>query len=175
MRRVLRWALVVLAGIAIAIAGLILEGGMLERIFAIGDVPVVDFATLQRAPTPNQYLLCPTDLCTTQTDGAAPVFDLPVERLQAAWEQMIAEQPRVELLRRDVANLQLDYVQRTRLLRFPDLVTVRFIPIDDAHATLAIYSRSKYGKGDMGVNHARIDDWLAKLKARIEGGSRPAG
>jgi uncharacterized protein (DUF1499 family) len=175
MRRVLRWALVVLAGIAIAIAGLILEGGLLERIFPIGDVPVVDFATLQRAPTPNQYLLCPTDLCTTQTDGVAPVFDLSAEQLQAAWEQMIAEQPRVELLRRDITNVQIDYVQRTRLLRFPDLVTVRFIPIDDTHATLAIYSRSIYGKGDLGVNHARIDDWLAKLKARIEGGSRPAG
>ncbi|HEX6118994.1 MAG TPA: DUF1499 domain-containing protein [Dongiaceae bacterium] len=167
MRRVLRWTVVALAGIAIAIVGLILEGGMLERMFAIGEVPVVDFATLQRASTPNQFLLCPTDLCRTQTDGVAPVFDLSVEQLRAAWEQMVAEQPRGELLRRDVTNLQLDYVQRTRLLRFPDLVTVRFIPIDDAHATLAIYSRSIYGKGDLGVNHARIDDWLAKLKARI--------
>jgi uncharacterized protein (DUF1499 family) len=167
MRRVLRWALVVLAGIAIAIAGLILEGGMLERVFAIGDVPVVNFATLQRTPTPNQYLLCPPDLCTTQTNGVAPAFDLPVEQLQAAWEQMIAEQPRVELLRRDIANVQLDYVQRTRLLRFPDLVTVRFIPIDDAHATLAIYSRSIYGKGDLGVNRTRIDDWMSKLKGWI--------
>jgi uncharacterized protein (DUF1499 family) len=167
VKRVLRWTLVVLAGIAIAIVGLILEGGMLERMFAIGDVPVVDFATLQRAPTPNQYLLCPTDLCTTQTDGVAPVFDRSAEQLRVAWEQMIAEQPRVELLRRDIANVQIDYVQRSRLLRFPDLVTVRFIPIDDTHATLAIYSRSIYGKGDLGVNRTRIDDWLAKLKARI--------
>jgi uncharacterized protein (DUF1499 family) len=167
MRRFLRWTLVVIAGIAIAIAGLILEGGMLEQVFAIGEVPVIDFATLQRAPTPNQYLLCPADLCTTQTDGTAPVFNLPADRLQAAWEQLMAEQPRVELLRRDLADVQIDYVQRTRLLRFPDLVTVRFIPVDDTHSTLAIYSRSVYGKGDMGVNHSRVEGWLAQLKALV--------
>ena len=61
----------------------------------------------------------------------------------------------------------MDYVQRSRFLRFPDVVTVRFISIDDTHATLAIYSRSLYGMGDFGVNKARIDDWLGKLKARV--------
>lgn len=166
MRRFLRYALILIAGIAIAAAALIWEGSTLESIFKVGDVPVVDFASLQRGPAPNQYLLCPAGLCAAETDGAAPVFDLPIDQLQAAWEQMVMDQPRVELLRRDLANMQLDYVQRSRLMHFPDLITVRFIAVDDAHATLAIYSRSVYGKGDFGVNRARIDDWLAKLKAK---------
>ena len=167
MRRLLRYALVLIAGIAIAALALIWEGGTLEQIFAVGDVPAVDFASLKRGPTPNQYLLCPPNMCTAETDGAAPVFDLPADQLQVAWDQMIAEQPRTQVLRRELANMEIDYVQRSRLMRFPDIITVRFIPVDDTHSTLAVYSRSVYGKGDMGVNHARIDDWLAKLKARV--------
>lgn len=167
MMRILRYFLVFVAGVVIAIGALILEGGTLEKVLAINEVPVVDFASLQRAPTPNQYLLCPAGLCKTETDGIAPVFDTSAERLQALWELMIAEEPRVQEVGRDPAMTQVDYVQRSKLLHFPDLITVRFIPVDDTHATLAIYSRSVYGKGDMGVNRARVEDWLAKLKARV--------
>jgi uncharacterized protein (DUF1499 family) len=167
MIRVLRYILVFAIGVAVAAIALIWEGGTLENLWRIKEVPVVDFATLQRAPAPNQYLLCPVGLCTTETDGVAPTFDLPADQLQGAWELMIAEEPRVQEAGRDLALMQVDYVQRSRLLRFPDLITVRFLPVDDAHATLAIYSRSIYGQGDMGVNRARIEEWLAKLKARV--------
>jgi uncharacterized protein (DUF1499 family) len=167
MMRILRYFVIFVAGVVIAIGGLILEGGTLENIFAIKEVPVVDFASLQRKPTPNQYLLCPENLCKTETDGAAPTFDTTAERLQALWELMIAEEPRVQEAGRDLAMMQVDYVQRSKLLRFPDLITVRFIPVDDMRSTLAIYSRSIYGSGDMGVNRARVEDWLAKLKARV--------
>jgi uncharacterized protein (DUF1499 family) len=167
MRRVLRYFLAVILGIVIAIVALILEGETLETVvFDIPEVPVIDFATLQRGPAPNQYLLCPAALCRTQTDGEAPVFDVSVSKLRAEWDELIADQPRVQVLRRDLTNEQIDYVQRSRLLRFPDIITVRFLPIDDTHATLAIYSRSVYGKGDMGVNRARVEEWLARLKTR---------
>ncbi|HET6158048.1 MAG TPA: DUF1499 domain-containing protein [Dongiaceae bacterium] len=168
MMQFLRYLLVTIIGIVIAAAALVWEGSTLETVvFPVGDVPTVDFAALQRGPAPNQYLLCPPGLCTAETDGAAPVFDVPVDQLQVAWDEMLAAEPRVQVLRRELTNMQVDYVQRSRLLHFPDIITVRFIPVDDAHATLAIYSRSLYGKGDFGVNRARIEDWLAKLKARV--------
>jgi len=160
--------LVIVVGIVIAVIALIWEGTTLESVvFDVGDVPVVDFATLQRGPDPNQYLLCPKGMCGAETDGEAPVFDVPIQQLQVAWDEMLAEQPRLQVLRRDVTNTQIDYVQRSRLLRFPDLITVRFVSIDDAHATVAIYSRSVYGKGDMGVNRMRVEEWLARLKAKV--------
>ena len=167
MRRFLRSLLIIVVGIAIAVTALIWEGTTLESILAVGDVPVVDFATVQRGPDPNQYLLCPKGMCAAETDGEAPVFDVPIEQLQVAWDEMLAEQPRLQVVRREVTNMQIDYVQRTRLLRFPDLVTVRFVPIDDMHSTLAIFSRSVYGKGDMGVNRIRVEEWLARLKAKV--------
>jgi uncharacterized protein DUF1499 len=167
MRRFLRSLFIIVIGIAIAIAALIWEGTTLESMLPVGDVPDIDFATLERGPDPNQYLLCPKGMCTAEADGEAPVFDVPVEQLQVAWDGMLAEQPRLQVLRREVTNVQIDYVQRTRLLHFPDLVTVRFVPIDDTHSTLAIYSRSVYGKGDMGVNRKRVEEWLARVQAEI--------
>jgi Protein of unknown function (DUF1499) len=167
MRRFLRSLFIIVVGIIVAAAALIWEGTTLESMLYVGDVPVIDFATLQRDSAPNQYLLCPKGMCSAETDGEAPVFDVPVQQLQVAWDGMLAEQPRLQILRRDVTNIQIDYVQRSRLLRFPDLITVRFVPIDDAHSTLAIYSRSVWGKGDMGVNRTRVEEWLARLKARV--------
>jgi uncharacterized protein (DUF1499 family) len=167
MRRFLRSLLIIVVGIVIAVAALIWEGTTLESMLDVGDVPLIDFATLQRGPDANQYLLCPKGMCSAQTDGEAPVFDIPIEQLQVAWDGMLAEQPRLQVLRRDVTNRQIDYVQRTRLLRFPDLITVRFVPIDDTHSTLAIYSRSVWGKGDMGVNRKRVEEWLARLQAKV--------
>jgi hypothetical protein len=167
MRRFLRSLLIIVAGIIIAAAALIWEGTTLESMLDVGEVPVIDFATLERGPHANQYLLCPKGMCSAETDGEAPVFDVPVEQLQVAWDEMLAEQPRLQVLRRDVTNVQIDYVQRTRLLRFPDLVTVRFVPIDDTHSTVAIYSRSVYGQSDMGVNRIRVEEWLARVKAKV--------
>ncbi|HJR22889.1 MAG TPA: DUF1499 domain-containing protein [Dongiaceae bacterium] len=167
MRRFLRSLLIIVAGIIIAAVALIWEGTTLESMLDVGEVPVIDFATLERGPDANQYLLCPKGMCTAETDGEAPVFDVPVEQLQVAWDEMLAEQPRLQVLRREVTNIQIDYVQRSRLLRFPDLVTVRFVPIDDMHSTVAIYSRSVYGQGDMGVNRLRVEEWLARVKAKV--------
>ena len=130
--RFLRYLLITIIGIAIAVGALIWEGSTLETVvFPVGDLPVVDFATLQRPPAPNQYLLCPAGMCVAQTDGTAPVFARSAEQLRVAWDEMLASEPRVEVLRRDVTNIQVDYVQRSRLLHFPDIITVRFVPVDD--------------------------------------------
>ena len=149
--------------VVVAAAGLIWEGHMLERIFAVGKVPVIDFATLQRADTPNQYLTCPNNLCPAYIDDLPPVYAASVAEVRSAWEAMLQAEPRVTELRRSADGTQIDYVQRSRLLKFPDLITIRFIALDEKRTTLAIYSRSIYGEGDMGVNKARIRGWVAKL------------
>jgi uncharacterized protein (DUF1499 family) len=52
---------------------------------------------------------------------------------------------------------------------FPDSITVRFIPLTPDSATLAIYSRSHYGRNDFGVNEARIRAWLTALERALSG------
>jgi uncharacterized protein (DUF1499 family) len=153
----------------IILAGMVLDGHVLRWLLPVGTVPPVDFRTLAPGPAPNHYLVCPNDLCTAAADRTSPIFDAPVDRLAAAWTALMAGAPRVELLRDDsVVAGQRDYVQRTRVLRFPDLVTVRFLAVDERRSTLAIYSRSIYGRSDFGVNGRRVEAWLAAL-ARLLG------
>ena len=77
--------------------------------------------------------------------------------------ETLANEPRTELVARDAAGLKLVFVQRSRLFRFPDTVNIAITPIGGDAAGLAIYSRSNYGHGDLGVNAARVQDWLAKF------------
>lgn len=152
----------------LALVVLIWEGSMLERFFSVGTVPVVDFATLQRADTPNQYLTCPNNVCSAYIDDLPPVYAATVAEVRSAWEALMQREPRVTEMRRDLTGVQIDYVQRSRLFRFPDLITIRFIAIDAKRTTIAVYSRSIYGQGDMGVNKERIRGWVGKLNTVLK-------
>lgn len=147
---------------------LIWDGRAAERFFAIGPVPVVDFATLERRDTPNQYLMCTNQLCSAYIDDLPPLYAASVAEVRAAWEALLAGEPRVRELRRDLQATQIDYVQRSRILRFPDLITIRFIAVGERRTTIAIYSRSIYGQGDFGVNRERIRGWVGKLNLMLK-------
>ena len=118
-------------------------------------------------------------------DGPAALFDrdVPVYRvdsaaLSAAWDRMVDEQPRVEIVQDDrltdeqqVEGL-VTYVQRSRLFGFPDYVTVRFVPagaFEDGTpaSTLVIFSRSRLGQSDFGVNKKRVTSWLDDLESAV--------
>ena len=51
------------------------------------------------------------------------------------------------------------YVTRSALWGFPDYSTVRL-----ADGQIEIYGRLRFGKSDLGVNQARIRNWLTDLK-----------
>ncbi len=136
----------------------------LIAVFAVGDVEAVDFVEFKLTDTTNQYLMCPPGFCDANPHADSPVFDVSVERLRGRWREVVAVQPRVELLAEDEDGQQIDYAQRSARFRFPDIITVRFISVTSSQSTLAIYSRSVYGKSDFGVNRERIDAWLKTLR-----------
>ncbi len=123
----------------------------------------IDFATLRLPDAPNRYLACPEHYCAAPPDRISPVFDMPVAALRGRWKKMLQNQPRITQARADETDLQHDIVQRSRFFRFPDSITVRFIPLPGERSTLAIYSRSHYGRDDFGVNRERVTAWLAAL------------
>ena len=125
----------------------------------------VDFSTLVLANSPNQYLVCPPDYCPrAEVHREAPVFSMSAKALKKKWMDLMDHQPRMTVGRADDRQMQYDFIQRTALFRFPDTITVRFIPLEDDLSTVAIYSRSKYGYSDWGVNEKRIDRWLDQLE-----------
>ena len=136
----------------------------LTALFAVDDVESVDFAEFKLTDTANQYLMCPPGFCDANPHADSPVFGVSVEQLRRRWREVVAVQPRVVLLAEDEDGQQFDYVQRSARFRFPDIITVRFISVSSSLSTLAIYSRSIYGKGDFGVNRERIDAWLNTLR-----------
>lgn len=141
--------------------------GPLDRLFAVGDLESFDFAKSVLSDEPNQFLLCPPDFCGATPHAESPAFPVPVETLSQAWRALAAAQPRVTLLAESPDGLQLDYLQRSARVRFPDIITVRFIARSPAQSTLAIYSRSLYGKSDFGVNRERIESWLKLLSDEL--------
>jgi uncharacterized protein (DUF1499 family) len=52
-------------------------------------------------------------------------------------------------------------------MRFPDTIVVRYLRLGENRSTLAIYSRSQLGRYDLGVNLARIERWLDKLRQEV--------
>ena len=129
------------------------------------DREAVSFRTLTPPVTPNTYLVCPEGYCeAAQPMARSPAFDVPAGRLEAAWMAMLDRQPRVTVLQKDETLRQVDAEQRSLLIGYPDTVTARFIPLGEGQSTLAVYSRSHYGRSDYGVNRERVETWLRDLE-----------
>jgi uncharacterized protein (DUF1499 family) len=154
--------LIIVAGV---IGYIVLPGGAqrLDSLLKVPPFQAVDFATLRKTPKPNQFVVLPANVGVQVPDSVALVYPVDADALKAAWTRMIAQQAHVSLQTTSSDGMQIDYVQRTPTVRFPDLVTVRFYALDGDRSTLAIYSRSVYGQSDLGVNAKRISGWLAAL------------
>jgi uncharacterized protein (DUF1499 family) len=128
----------------------------------------IDFTTNFKHNKPNQFLVCPENYCPDKPNKIAPVFNVPSHQLAKAFAAMTTAQlPKVKIISRSDDGRQITYLQRSPILQFPDAITVRFIPLNDKTSTLAIYSRSKYGRKDLGMNPARVIHWLQRLEEQV--------
>ena len=126
-----------------------------------------DFAALRLRWRPNRFLMLPAGFDSRAkphqkspdfADEPAALFD----RLKA----ILAGEPRLEWLAQDRAGARAELIQRSRLFRFPDRVSVAVLPGAGSKASaLAVYSRAQFGIWDFGVNSARVRRWAGALKA----------
>jgi uncharacterized protein (DUF1499 family) len=133
-------------------------------LFGPADLGPISFETLERRASPNDALACPVDVCKARSDLAPPSFMVNAHDLRLAFGKVIDSEPRVVEVESDDAILTDRYVQRSRLMRFPDTIVVRFFDRPGGRSAIALYSRSQLGEGDMGVNLARIKRWLGELE-----------
>lgn len=130
----------------------------------------LDFENLRLTPRPNQYLVAPEGLCRhARPHLLSPVLPLPPAALRELLLRRITHSPRIELLAHDPAALADEFVARSALFRFPDLISVRVLKAG-AGASLALYARAVYGYSDLGVNRRRVGRWLAGLAADVARG-----
>lgn len=128
----------------------------------------VDFKSTVLNPKPNQFLICPDKFCKDTPHQIAPIFKVPMPELQRKWDEMMEQEKGFIRLDMQEGATRRHYHKRTDMLRFPDRITVEFVAVDDTTSSIAIYSRSKYGYSDGGLNQARTLDLLGELETRIK-------
>jgi uncharacterized protein (DUF1499 family) len=128
-------------------------------------VPVpreMDLAAIVRPGTPNTALAAQEGF-NPAPDIVTRHYDVAPERLFAAMEAVAQGQARSFEQTRIPNVLQAHFVVRSWLMNFPDLVTIAVT----GDGGVVIWSRSLYGKSDLGVNRARVEAWLAALDAAL--------
>lgn len=126
----------------------------------------VDFATLELGWKPNQFLLAPPGATKAQPHAPSPVFAAPPEALRDALMAVVAAEPSTKVLERSADGMVFTVVQRTRLMRYPDFVSID-VRATEGGSTVLVYSRSVFGVRDFDVNRLRIERWISAAKARL--------
>jgi uncharacterized protein (DUF1499 family) len=96
-----------------------------------------------------------------------PVFGVEPEILRAAALAAVMAEPGAERVYAGSWSDEDRVVVRSRLMRFPDTVDLRSVSLAENRSSLLIYSRSQIGHSDMGVNRARLERVIGRLRAKL--------
>lgn len=123
----------------------------------------IDFQTLERPSSPNTFLVAPTDLLgNTTADAPAPQFAQSPEAVFATLLTVIKSERAFSEIATDDAERAVRFVATVPVFGFKDDVDAVVIPIESG-STIAVYSRSRVGYSDLGVNKKRTEKLLAAL------------
>jgi uncharacterized protein (DUF1499 family) len=143
---------------------------MLAPIYGIGFGPlgsITDFSTLQNRLAHNEYIVAPKDFTPARRDEPSTTYPVSEDHLKSLIDKVVKRQPRITFIGEDKASHRIEYVQRSLIFRFPDVITFQTIPLETDKSTLAVHSYSIYGAGDLGVNGNIIRSWLGELDDEI--------
>ena len=103
----------------------------------------------------------PWDRVVPLTGGAAlklsPARGTPADLL-ARLDAIALASPRTTRLAGSPAEGRITWITRSQLWGFPDYTTAEARPDG-----LYLHARLRFGRSDMGVNAARLQDWLGRL------------
>ncbi len=160
--------------IAFAVAVLIIVAGVISVLMIrnLGHDPQVWHVDPLTAPTPespNSYRMVPqldgfAPLTEERVDATAPLYNANPALLSQSFDEFVQRQPRVQRIAGTPEQNWMTYVQESESLRFPDYISVKFIELADGQSSLAIFSRSRLGYSDMGVNQQRVESWLQAIE-----------
>ncbi len=146
--RILLYSLVALAALAAGFAAYVRLAPMEEATWHI------DPDGARRTGKPNDFLVADGGDRPAVISGDAPA------QVMARLGAVAMGEPRTERLTGSVEEGFVTYVQRSRLMGYPDAISVRVTP-EGAGSRLTIWSRSRDGQSDLGVNRARVERWLS--------------
>lgn len=107
-----------------------------------------------------------TEDCTVeQGEGdarATCLLPLPPSEALAKLDAIAMATPRTIRLAGSPEEGRITWITRSALWGFPDYTTAEAAP-DGTGTRLTLHARLRFGSSDMGVNAARLRDWLPKL------------
>ena len=158
MKKALRWSA---AGLAFALLCL-----MAAIRLAPSDPAEwhVDPLTVAHPDSRNSYLSAPPGVTEATPDQAGPEFALDPIALAEVFDKVVMSAPRTRRLAGSPSEGWTTYVQRSLIMGYPDYISVHAVKLKDGKSALAIFSRSRFGEGDFGVNAARVKRWLQALE-----------
>jgi len=97
------------------------------------------------------------------------VFDITADELIRLTDGFVQTQTRVTRIAGGADTRMITYVQRSALMGYPDYITIKAVTSGVDQSKLVIFSRSRFGYSDLGVNKMRIDRWVSIISGIIAG------
>ena len=96
----------------------------------------------------------------TDFQGGAVRVIADADDVLARLDEVARITPRTTVLDGSVAAGHITYVTRSAIWGFPDYTTVQRVD-----GQLRLFARLRFGQVDLGVNRARLEAWLARVKS----------
>lgn len=117
-----------------------------------------DITTFHVAPIATEA----GDTSGSHSFKAARQVTAPAADILRAVNQIATATDRTMLVAGSTDEGLVTYETRSALMGYPDYTTVT-VTDGAAGPLLLIYGQSRFGQSDLGVNRARIEDWLTQL------------
>lgn len=128
---------------------------------------IIEISDVKKTPKPNQYLVCPAGFCNEVADRVSPVFNVSIDKLRQVLANLESKDTNFSLVNSDPKNDRQKYVMRSPFWRFPNLISIEYITLENGQSAIAIYAQAQLGQSDLGANKMFIDDLLRNISTQI--------
>jgi uncharacterized protein (DUF1499 family) len=126
---------------------------------------MIDLRSAVKSGRPNQYLVAPDGYLAGETaDEVSPVFSRSPAEVLEALVALLKTRSGLEDLEVDEALGRIAYV--ARVFVFKDDVDIA-VTEEDGGTGLVVFSRSRVGHSDLGVNRRRVRTLLSDLADKL--------
>ncbi|MAK62166.1 MAG: hypothetical protein CMK09_14440 [Ponticaulis sp.] len=124
---------------------------------------------IERPNSPNTAFIAPPETETRSSiDEVAPVFACDASTLFDLCLNTWTGLERVELADSDRDRLTAHFIARSAIFGFKDDICLEVVAFGAQSSSVLLYSASRVGYSDFGVNRKRVGQWMDLLGQHVE-------
>lgn len=137
--------------------------------------PYTDMRKIERPSSPNNAVAGPAGSGRQAVDLITEPYAVAPQALYPIVKAALSTMPNTYLLAEYADRTQMHFVVRSKVLNFPDIVSIQIETGGrEGESLITLYSRSIYGYYDFGANKARLLPLLARIDQAITQAEQPA-